>query len=71
MPRDTYHARVNLETIIQSYTILLTFLQSSVCLKQLAFDILELLLTSAFPELDDIFKQLHEEKHKFGEFRTQ
>ncbi|KAK7389550.1 hypothetical protein VNO78_24693 [Psophocarpus tetragonolobus] len=47
------------------------FLQSSVCLKQLAFDILELLLTSAFPELDDVFKQLHEEKHKFGEFRTQ
>ncbi|KAK7349184.1 hypothetical protein VNO77_06348 [Canavalia gladiata] len=46
------------------------FLQSSVCLKQLAFDLLELLLTSAFPELDDVFKQLHEEKHKFGEFRT-
>ncbi|ESW07674.1 hypothetical protein PHAVU_010G149400 [Phaseolus vulgaris] len=47
------------------------FLQSSVCLKQLAFDILELLLTSAFPELDDIFKQLHDEKHKFGEFKPQ
>ncbi|KAG5026038.1 hypothetical protein JHK86_021952 [Glycine max] len=47
------------------------FLQSSVILKQLAFDILELLLTSAFPELDNVFKQLHEEKHKFGEFRTQ
>ncbi|XP_027344549.1 uncharacterized protein LOC113857058 isoform X2 [Abrus precatorius] len=46
------------------------FLQSSVCLKQLAFDFLELLLTSAFPELGDVFKQLHEEKHKFGEFRT-
>ncbi|KAK7294201.1 hypothetical protein RJT34_17087 [Clitoria ternatea] len=46
------------------------FLQSSVCLKQLAFDLLELLLTSAFPELDDVFKQLHEEKHKFGEFRA-
>ncbi|XP_061359559.1 uncharacterized protein LOC133303638 [Gastrolobium bilobum] len=46
------------------------FLQSSVCLKQLAFDLLELLLMSAFPELDDVFKQLHEEKHKFGEFRT-
>ncbi|CAJ1951159.1 unnamed protein product [Sphenostylis stenocarpa] len=47
------------------------FLQSSVCLKQLAFDILELLLTSAFPELDNIFKQLQDEKHIFGEFRTQ
>ncbi|RZC00676.1 hypothetical protein D0Y65_016492 [Glycine soja] len=47
------------------------FLQSSVILKQLVFDILELLLTSAFPELDNVFKQLHEEKHKFGEFRTE
>ncbi|KAJ1388779.1 Sorting nexin, C-terminal [Sesbania bispinosa] len=46
------------------------FLQSSVCLKQLAFDLLELLLLSAFPELDDVFKQLHEEKHKFGELKT-
>ncbi|XP_047152386.1 uncharacterized protein LOC124824065 [Vigna umbellata] len=55
----------------QSARDLYFFLQSSVCLKQLAFDILELLLTSAFPELDDIFKQLHDEKHKFGEFRTQ
>ncbi|KAE9584611.1 putative Phox domain, sorting nexin [Lupinus albus] len=46
------------------------FLQSSLCLKQLAFDLFELLLLSAFPELDHVFKQLHEEKHKFGEFRT-
>ncbi|KAK7255382.1 hypothetical protein RIF29_28791 [Crotalaria pallida] len=46
------------------------FLQSSVCLKQLAFDLLEMLLLSAFPELDDVFKQLHEEKHKFGELQT-
>ncbi|XP_038717724.1 uncharacterized protein LOC120010885 isoform X2 [Tripterygium wilfordii] len=45
------------------------FLQSSVCLKQLAFDLLELLLLSAFPEMDYVFKQLHEEKHRFGEFR--
>ncbi|KAF7800796.1 Sorting nexin-16 [Senna tora] len=44
-------------------------LQSSVCMKQLAFDILEVLLLSAFPELDYVFKQLHEEKHKFGELR--
>ncbi|KAK6914887.1 Sorting nexin, C-terminal [Dillenia turbinata] len=43
------------------------FLQSSVCLKQLAFDLLELLLLSAFPEMDYAFRQLHEEKHKFGE----
>ncbi|KAI9110319.1 hypothetical protein K1719_018761 [Acacia pycnantha] len=46
------------------------FLQSSVCLKQLAYDLLELLVLSAFPELDDAFKQLHEEKHKFGEFKS-
>ncbi|XP_054780633.1 uncharacterized protein LOC129288193 isoform X2 [Prosopis cineraria] len=44
------------------------FLQSSVCLKQLAFDIVELLMVTAFPELDYLFKQLHEEKHKFGKF---
>ncbi|KAJ0075816.1 hypothetical protein Patl1_34198 [Pistacia atlantica] len=43
--------------------------KSSVCLKQLAYDLLELLLLSAFPELDYAFKQLHEEKHKFGEFK--
>ncbi|OUZ99956.1 Phox homologous domain [Macleaya cordata] len=46
------------------------FSQSSVCLKQLAFDLLELLLLSAFPELDDVIKQLHEEKHKFGQFEV-
>ncbi|XP_028807791.1 uncharacterized protein LOC114762471 isoform X1 [Neltuma alba] len=46
------------------------FLQSSVCLKQLAYDLLELLILSAFPELDYAFKQLHEEKHKFGEFKS-
>ncbi|CDY55974.1 BnaA09g56730D [Brassica napus] len=42
------------------------FLQSSVCLKQLAFDLLELLLLSAFPEMEKAFKQLHEEKHLFA-----
>ncbi|XP_024969946.1 uncharacterized protein LOC112509300 isoform X2 [Cynara cardunculus var. scolymus] len=42
------------------------FIQSSVCLKQLAFDLLELLLMSAFPELDFVFQQLQDEKHKFG-----
>ncbi|XP_019091391.1 PREDICTED: uncharacterized protein LOC104740212 [Camelina sativa] len=41
------------------------FLQSSVCLKQLAFDLLELLLLSAFPEMEQAFKQLHYEKHLF------
>lgn len=45
------------------------FLQSSVSLKMLAFDLLELLLLSAFPELDSVFKQLYDEKHKFGEYR--
>lgn len=46
------------------------FLQSSVCLRQLAYDLLELLLLSAFPEMDYVFKQLHEEKHRFGEFKA-
>ncbi|XP_061981085.1 uncharacterized protein LOC133701249 isoform X4 [Populus nigra] len=45
------------------------FLQSSVCTKQLVFDLLELLLLTAFPELDSVFRQLREEKHKFGEFK--
>uniref|UniRef100_A0A5B6ZYX7 Sorting nexin-13 n=1 Tax=Davidia involucrata TaxID=16924 RepID=A0A5B6ZYX7_DAVIN len=47
------------------------FLQSSVCLKQLAFDLLELLLLSAFPEMDYVFRQLHEEKEKFGKFKPE
>ncbi|KAB1226703.1 DNA polymerase delta small subunit [Morella rubra] len=45
------------------------FIQSSVCLKQFVFDLLELLILSAFPELDYVFKQLQEEKHKFGDFQ--
>ncbi|KAG2259692.1 hypothetical protein Bca52824_078986 [Brassica carinata] len=44
------------------------FLQSSVCLKQLAFDLLELLLLSAFPEMEKAFKQLRDEKHIFGQY---
>ncbi|XP_050384500.1 uncharacterized protein LOC126801087 isoform X2 [Argentina anserina] len=47
------------------------FLQSSACLKQLAYDLIELLLSSAFPELEYVFKEVHEEKHKFGEFKAQ
>ncbi|GJV92855.1 zf-CCHC domain-containing protein [Tanacetum coccineum] len=42
------------------------FIQSSVCLKQLTFDLLELLLMSAFPEMDSVFQQLQDEKQKFG-----
>ncbi|KAJ8539284.1 hypothetical protein K7X08_013536 [Anisodus acutangulus] len=41
------------------------FIQSSVCMKQLVLDLLELLLLSAFPELTSVFNTLHEEK--FGE----
>ncbi|KAL0723529.1 hypothetical protein Bca4012_038128 [Brassica carinata] len=44
------------------------FLQSSVCLKLLAFDLVELLLTSAFPEMEQAFKQLQDEKHLFGQY---
>ncbi|KAI4387018.1 hypothetical protein MLD38_004885 [Melastoma candidum] len=53
----------------QSAKDLYLFLQSTVCLKLLVFDLLELLLLSLFPEMDNVFKQLHEEKHQFGEFK--
>ncbi|KAL5975898.1 hypothetical protein ACLOJK_020226 [Asimina triloba] len=39
---------------------------SPLCLKQLAFDLLELLLLSAFPELDGVIKKCHEDKERFG-----
>lgn len=42
------------------------FLQSSVCLKQFTFELLELLLLSLFPELDANIRRCHEEKEYFG-----
>lgn len=42
------------------------FLQSTVCMKQLAFELLELLLLATFPELDDVIRRFHEEKEQFG-----
>nr|GMD02630.1 uncharacterized protein LOC109165730 isoform X2 [Ipomoea batatas] len=36
------------------------FLQSTICLKQLAYGILELLLVTIFPELREIVKDIHE-----------
>jgi sorting nexin-13 len=33
-------------------------------LKQLAFEVLELLVLAAFPELDDIVKKWHEDKQQ-------
>ncbi|TYH28476.1 hypothetical protein ES288_A02G145800v1 [Gossypium darwinii] len=36
----------------------------------LAYDLLELLLLSAFPEMEYVFKQFHVEKHRFGEFKS-
>ncbi|XP_052880495.1 uncharacterized protein LOC108467257 isoform X4 [Gossypium arboreum] len=54
----------------QSAKDLYFFIQSSVCLKLLAYDLLELLLLSAFPEMEYVFKQFHVEKHKFGEFKS-
>uniref|UniRef100_A0A7C9AAM3 PX domain-containing protein n=1 Tax=Opuntia streptacantha TaxID=393608 RepID=A0A7C9AAM3_OPUST len=38
------------------------FLQSSVCLKQVAFAVLELLLVSVFPELRDLVVDIHKKK---------
>ncbi|XVF24988.1 hypothetical protein REPUB_Repub13aG0174700 [Reevesia pubescens] len=54
----------------QSAKDLYFFIQSSVCLKLLTYDLIELLLLSAFPEMDYVFKLLREEKHQFGEFKT-
>ncbi|CAN0858604.1 Sorting nexin-16 [Linum grandiflorum] len=47
------------------------FIQSPVCLKQLAYDLIELLLLSTFPEMDYVLRELHEEKSKFGELKAQ
>lgn len=35
-------------------------------MKQLAFDLLELLLSSSYPELDPVFRELEQDKEKFG-----
>ncbi|KAG8086531.1 hypothetical protein GUJ93_ZPchr0010g10236 [Zizania palustris] len=42
------------------------FLQSPVCLKLLAFELLELLVLAAFPELDDTVRKWHEDKQQFS-----
>ncbi|PNT70660.1 hypothetical protein BRADI_2g15390v3 [Brachypodium distachyon] len=42
------------------------FLQSPVCLKQLAFELLELLVLAGFPELGDIVRKWHEDKEQFS-----
>ncbi|EPS66855.1 hypothetical protein M569_07921, partial [Genlisea aurea] len=42
------------------------FIQSSVFMKQLGFRVLEVVLLSAFPELDGVFKQFDAEKEKYG-----
>lgn len=46
--------------------VILLCMQSSVFMKQLAFDLLELLLLSSFPELDYVFRELDRDKEKFG-----
>lgn len=43
-----------------------SLMQSTVCMKQLAFELLELLLLATFPELDDVIRRFHEEKEQFG-----
>lgn len=39
------------------------FLQSSICLKQVAYAILELVLVSIFPELKDLVEDIHQKTH--------
>lgn len=53
--------------VVMTFLFFFSLVQSPVCLKQLAFDLFEVLLLSAFPELDYVFKQLQEERHKFVE----
>ncbi|PIN05901.1 hypothetical protein CDL12_21547 [Handroanthus impetiginosus] len=55
---------------LQLNTLLYTLYKSSVFMKQIAFDLLELLLVSAFPELDDVFRQLDQDKEKYGELKS-
>jgi len=52
--------------VLLNILILLLAMQSPVCLKQLAFELLELLLLVTFPELDDVVRQCHEDKEQFG-----
>ncbi|GFZ04158.1 phox (PX) domain-containing protein [Actinidia rufa] len=65
--KEYEHCAKDLYFFLQVVVALL-LVQSSVGLKHFAFDLLELLLLSAFPEMDYVFRQLHEEKQKFGEF---
>ncbi|CAL9121183.1 unnamed protein product [Musa acuminata var. zebrina] len=40
------------------------FLQSTICIKQLAFSVLEMVLVSVFPELRDLVLDIHEKSRK-------
>ncbi|KAH0459884.1 hypothetical protein IEQ34_010547 [Dendrobium chrysotoxum] len=39
------------------------FLQSSVCLKQLGYSMLELVIVSIFPEMRDLIIEIHQKSH--------
>ncbi|XP_031487891.1 uncharacterized protein LOC116255938 isoform X2 [Nymphaea colorata] len=43
------------------------FIQSAVCMKQLAYNLLELLIQAAFPELHDDISLCHSQKERFGD----
>ncbi|CAN6441706.1 unnamed protein product [Victoria cruziana] len=43
------------------------FIQSAVCMKQLAYNLLELLIQAAFPELHDVISICHTHKERFGD----
>lgn len=62
------HSDCELHKLKYWFSLFNYWFQSSVCLKQLAFDLLEMLLLSAFPEMEQSFKQLHYEKHLFGQY---
>ncbi|KAF3793335.1 Sorting nexin-16 [Nymphaea thermarum] len=43
------------------------FIQSAVCMKQLAYNLLELVIQAAFPELHDDISLCHTQKERFGD----
>lgn len=47
--------------------ICLLAVQSAVCMKQLAYNLLELLIQAAFPELHDVISICHTHKERFGD----
>lgn len=64
----------DIQRIVRNHTvwgvpvnICLLAVQSAVCMKQLAYNLLELLIQAAFPELHDVISICHTHKERFGD----